>query len=292
MGQWSRYTFSGGSVHPHASLTYYRPCWLPASALSDTIEVNWREPMQKTIPTDYSTLKEYQAIVESLAVKPESYTKPIRIYCDVDGVVMPFIAGQEEYDRLDGKNEIVTYEHVYADYLITEDSTKTNTTVFAYNKFVAEKLAEWSKRDDVDFVWLTAWKHNAPFALDEILGVESVGHLPWNLRRSDYTHKGKGHAIRNEQEENPSQFVWIDDFANKVNDYYEPGLDYFSSVDYIIEDDDDDTAEGIRTVSHRIHPDRYLAITTESYSGLTIPELTRIDEWIEEQKRTGYGQRV
>jgi len=230
----------------------------------------------KLNPDGLTTWEEYLTFAETMEVTAAKYTKPIRIYCDVDGVVMPVIKTFEELDRLDGSNEITIYDIKRGYYTYYPDAPPVMTGLFVYNKFVAEKLAEWSKRDDVDFVWLTAWKHNAPYAIDEALGIKSVGFLQWQVNGSDlYPHIGKGWSISDDQKASPSKFVWIDDFAN-VSTYLGDDVPYFSRIKRNRE-----TFE--KSIVHEIDPSSYLNLTTNGSLGLTEKEINQVDMWLQAQ---------
>jgi hypothetical protein len=141
---------------------------------------------------DPAVAAEHRSVSENRAVYPGAYTKPFRVYCDVDGVVMPFITSQESIDQLDGSGDITVFNYTGYGFEKVNDR-------FYFKKKTAEFLSELSHRDDVDFVWLTAWRENAPYALDALLGVESVGYLDWKIKRSDFSHRGKGEAILEDQ---------------------------------------------------------------------------------------------
>lgn len=181
-------------------------------------------------------------LMEYFSVKPSDYTKPIRLYVDVNGVVEP-IATEEELAK--GDLEIAEIDAIPN--LSWEDEVTLNHGRFWWNKPVIERLAALSRHPKVDFVWLTDWRVGAPHALDPLLGIESVGYLDWQRKFSDYGQSFKRVAIEEEQEEAPSKFIWVDDRANE----------------YEIEDVD------------------YLNIVTNGRIGLTMAEMDIIEAWVE-----------
>ena len=244
------------------------------------------------------TGEEFWALHQKLVTGPDKYTKPIRVYCDVDGVIMPFINEQEDIDRLDGDATIkVTTHHGFTNGLVNVVEGR-----FLYSKAVAAKLSEWSHREDVDFIWLTAWRFNAPYALDELLNIKSSGFMEWNNSPSDYNQVFKRIAIEDEQKISPSKFIWLDDLANKTRDYAggsyavdsEP-IPVFTRGEYNYEYDESFVEEldenGYRineqevTVTfvpkgEYIDPERYLSLTTDSYVGLSEKEISQVDAWL------------
>jgi hypothetical protein len=227
---------------------------------------------------DPAVAAEHRSVSENRAVYPGAYTKPFRVYCDVDGVVMPFITSQESIDQLDGSGDITVFNYTGYGFEKVNDR-------FYFKKKTAEFLSELSHRDDVDFVWLTAWRENAPYALDALLGVESVGYLDWKIKRSDFSHRGKGEAILEDQKESPSKFIWLDDFANRRESAMDhtPNLPFFTKEELDWPEDDEDwNADPVITLTHGIHPAQYLAITTDSYVGLVDEHFVAINNWIDE----------
>jgi hypothetical protein len=236
------------------------------------------------------THEEYKELDDKLKAGPHKYTKRIRMYVDVDGVVMPFIYSQEDLDKLDGQD---TINVLNTNKWYGSDDTDIISGRFVYNKFVAAKLSEWSHRDDVDFIWLTSWRINAPYALDEHLNIKSVGYLPWDKKMSDYNHAFKRVAIAEEQAEFPSKFIWLDDFANKRREdsripVFTEG--YYDSrwVEDLDSEIDDFTGEhgghfeelGLVIEKEIIDPEQYLSITTKDTVGLSEKDISAIDDWL------------
>lgn len=233
------------------------------------------------------TPTEYKALAEELTVDPTKYTKRFRLYVDVDGVVMPDFLTMEQYEVMDSEAYIETISLEY-----WTEPAKITRSLFVYNKKVAEKLSEWSHRDDVDFVWVTAWRENAPYALDSLLNVKSVGFLPWAKKMSDYTQVFKEIAIEEDQQENPSKFVWIDDIAIRprykeipVFTEGEYEYDYIQLPDAKYDDfigDYEETAieKGFVVTKERIPAENYLTVIPKSTVGLTDSEMDTIDRWL------------
>lgn len=211
-----------------------------------------------------------------LMTDSESYTKPVRIYCDVDGVIRPYVhrdTPEEEIPELESADiEIFNLRGF--------DWNEKSSGVFSYSKTAAEKLSALSHRDDVDFVWLTSWKVNAPYVLDELLNIKSVGFLDWQSQVSAFEHAPRGWSILDDQELSPSYFLWIDDVANRRGFHYDDEgkpLPYFSHVGNGEGLPDD----AIRPLVHHLDPDKYLTITTDKYTGFTEAEYSQAVRWIE-----------
>lgn len=212
--------------------------------------------------------KELYDKITELSVKPDKYTKPIRMYMDVDGVVLPFTSYEDESRPVPAlrQAEIEVFSPSYFDPTLKKMR-------ISYSGFAAQKLSEWSHRDDVDFVWLTSWRVNAPYSLDGLLNVNSVGFLPWELKMSDYNGSFKRIALMEEQEEHPSDFVWVDDISNRVDRFDKPE-DLFVDFSYWDEKTEQSTQKLI------VPPGRYLNVTTDSYTGLTETDAEIIDNWL------------
>lgn len=225
---------------------------------------------------------EYSALKKSFVFDPEKHSAPFRFYCDIDGVLAPFKEFPEtpSVRQLDGGAGI-TYPDTYG--VAIGSNVKFNTTEFYFDPTIIARLSALSKRDDVDFVWLTSWKEVAPYALDAPLGIQSAGFLNWERKLREDGHSGKGRAILKEQSTHPSKFVWVDDFANQRS--YGPKGPNGERPEFFSESDwkwfgDEETPVWVE--EHRIHPDQYLAITTKAHLGLTHDELNSIEEWIED----------
>lgn len=228
------------------------------------------------------TNEEYLRLWKLFLVNPEKYSAPFRIYLDVDGVILPFrqFKYEEPIRELDERASIT-----YMDSRVMGRPVSLRKTEIGYDSTVISRLSDLSKRDDVDLVWLSSWRASAPHAFDAPLDIKSVGFLDWDQKFSDYTQVFKGVAIREEQEAYPSKFVWIDDLANHRDNYGIVGPDgkrpkYFSDSEWSWENgEDDDNPTWVE--EHRIHPDRYLTITTERNVGLTSKQLDEIEQWME-----------
>jgi hypothetical protein len=199
----------------------------------------------------------YYQLVDSVTVNPDEYSKPIRFYVDIDGVFLPF-------SSKDNSSYTATSIFLKEDNNVHPPIEENEQMTFRYNSYVAEKFSEWSYHDKIDFVWLTAWRHQAPAALDPAFNIHSLGFLPWEKKLSDYNQAFKSIALREDQEQYPSHFVWIDDVANIRREYDEKP--FF-----------DPEENGFHTP---IPSDRYMSITTDSYEGLTLPQIERIDNWV------------
>jgi hypothetical protein len=233
----------------------------------------------------------YKELDQKLKAGPEKYTKRIRIYVDVDGVIMPIIRTQKDLDQCGGKSPIKTLSFP-PQYYEGDRVNIIQDGIFAYKKRVAEQLSEWSHRDYVDLVWLTSWRINAPYALDELLNIKSVGYLPWAKHRGDYNHSFKGLAIEEDQKASPSKFIWLDDFANKRRDARIPFFTHGHYGSRWVEDPNSeiDSFTGIRDGHHEelgfvtkevfIDPERYLTITTKGTLGLSKQQVATIDDWL------------
>lgn len=218
---------------------------------------------------------DYVALLSTFVARSEKMVKPFRLYVDVDGVIMPYTYSEEEFNALDEQVQIEVYSTKPTPLGEVPETVIGN---FGFNTFVAEKLSEWSKRDDVDFVWLTAWRSNAPLALDDVLHVDSVGYLPWQMKMADYQQSFKGVAIVEDQEKNPSKFVWIDDVANISG--YGSDLPYFTDQDWIWTKDTPEDEDGVEELTHRINPDQYLTITPKQTVGLSLEDIACVDTWL------------
>jgi len=138
---------------------------------------------------------------------------PHRVYCDVDGVAALFYS-EAEFDELFRLHlDMETLGNSYA---------RLNDCVFfglgsrsvdiSWNSHSTEKLSELSQQEDVDFIWLTTWRHEAPNKLDKLFNIHSVGYLEWNDHKG--SDVGKLDALLKAESINSSQkFVWIDDTA-------------------------------------------------------------------------------
>ena len=197
-------------------------------------------------------------------VDPADYSRPIRIYADVDGVLSPFFRTLK--DETNHKPvQLIMVNEWKAGRIITSPMH------FQWHEFAARKYVEWSKHSLIDFVWLTSWRDNAPQSLDPLLGVESLGSLPWSNKMSDYNQSFKKHAIEEDQADNPSRFIWLDDMANKIR-YGQP---LFADWDNEVEDEN-----GELTQDELIPASQYLSITTDMYDGLTVDDAARVDAFI------------
>lgn len=200
------------------------------------------------------TLDEVAAHNADLAVNPADYSKPIRLYLDVDGVVSPFVRTVEDMAERFPEAPEVSFIPVG---LPWSGEVQLVTGLFAYDPTITQRLSDLSHSPLVDVVWLTSLRANAPMVLDELLNIKSLGYLPWQMKMADYAQSFKQVAIVEEQEEYPSKFIWIDDVANKT--YADSPLFYPEDI---------------------IADNQYLSITTNSFAGLTHSQLDLVDKWI------------
>lgn len=235
-------------------------------------------------PSEYPprtiSVAEIRSLSKNLAVKPSDYTKPIRFYVDVDGVVMPYAYSDDEIaERFPDAVDIDIIPSSWG----SDDTTNFQSGKFWYNKEIIARLAALSHSPHVDFVWLTAWRAAAPHALDELLGIKSLGYLPWEKKMSDHSQFFKQIAILKEQEVAPSKFVWIDDRAN-VPAWNAPH--FFTTEKRDHEFEFDETGKIIGDISEGyidlIPAQQYLNIITHPNVGLTTYQLDEMEKWVEE----------
>lgn len=200
---------------------------------------------------------QFGQLVESLTVTPERYTKPVRIYCDVDGVLLPFF-------RLGDSNEPDSYIDTK---IITPYREEKQTRLF-FNQNAVDFLSKISQV--ADFVWLTSWCEQAPMIFDKALNIKSVGFLNWEQKFSDYEQVFKSVAIREDQKDSPSKFIWIDDMANRRVD------ENFTKNGFLL---------GDRQRSQNIiETDRFLSINTDSSLGITQENINTVTSWMQLDK--------
>lgn len=223
------------------------------------------------------TQEEYRTLSSQLSVSPSSYTKPIRIYMDVDGVIKPTVRSKEELgERFPHSVEL----DVLPPYT-WHDPLTLSRGLFWWDKEVIERLAILSRSPHIDFVWLTDWRVSAPHALDSILGIKSVGYLDWERKFSDYSQTFKRVAIREEQEESPSKFIWVDDRANQPRGDA-PHVFAYDNDDYEWEFDDEGEPIGDTSEAYydEIPASQYLNVITDENEGLTLADIILIEEWV------------
>lgn len=230
---------------------------------------------------------------EKLSIEPsyyDAYPDAIRIYLDVNGVVIPDFASPEEYENFEGTK--MTVQTVNDNFGWDKTQNLMQKTAIWFNTEVVNRLAKLSRDPRVVIVWLTDWRISAPLALDEAMGIESLGYLDWQKKFTDYSQSFKGVAIKEEQELSPSKFVWVDDRAN-YPPRWEPG--YFTTEisdelsDLIIDEENDTVNKTLETIEFEgalfradIPLEQYLTVTTKNTVGLTMDELDLIEEWINE----------
>lgn len=205
----------------------------------------------------------------ALTAKPTNYNKPVRIYCDVDGVIQPLVS----IDELENPSDYVQVElKVIPHNSGWSEEIELRTTTFFYNKAIVERLSALSRSPFVDFVWLTSWRINAPLVLDEVLNIKSVGMLDWQLKLGDHSQHFKSVAIEEEQAAAPAPYVWIDDHANlTIGD----GSNDEPIYPWLILDDEDEDDVKNASVEH-------LRVTTAGRTGLVHDEIDLIENWVQE----------
>ena len=207
-------------------------------------------------------------MLENFQVNSLDYSKPLRLYADVDGVLSPFFRTSEE-QRSHTPQQLISVQRFNA--------VGPSDYNFEWIEFVAQKFSEWSKHPAVDFVWLTSHNANAPSVIDPLLDIESLGYLPWAQKMSDHTQVFKGRAIEDDQQEKPSDFIWIDDMAN-IRRNGEPLF-----IDWDNSDEDYDDEGNVIGIVESIPSSRYLAVTPDGYVGLSLADISRIDSFIQDR---------
>lgn len=215
--------------------------------------------------SSWEAVNELSPIYNKLEVNPKNYSKPVRIYCDIDGVLAPFPEFSKEaiQNYYDNHVELTEDDVLNKDKLINKAIElpqrysldfdlplfeKTSTSYSDEAVKIVRELAEIT-----DFIWLTSWREFAPLTWDRYFDIESIGYLYWEQKMSDYNHTFKGVAVIEDQKKYPSKkFIWIDDHANK--DYKFKG--YLNNY-----------KDG-------------LIITTDSYKGLTNEHYDKIIDFI------------
>lgn len=248
--------------------------------------------IKEYLMTTASTLQE---IVDRLNVTPERYQEvnadAIRIYLDVNGVIIPDLESEEAYNQFPGKKLVVKDIKEPNYYWEADEPFTLKDMPIWFDPEAIERLATLSHDPRVVIVWLTDWRWHAPFSLDEALGMKTLGYLDWQRKFTDYNQVFKGVAIKEEQEASPSKFIWIDDRANRKT--YDD-LPYFTTQlmehPWIVDDEDEPESYADREVfkyhgaDYRVDipVERYLSVTTKNTKGLTMKELDLIEEWIDD----------
>lgn len=196
-------------------------------------------------------MKTYNATGDNgTAVTRDRYTKPIRFYCDVDGVFNKFYKTKLEEATYPYKEKVLLeVRQAWS----PSDLNKEITVEWIPG--VPEKLASLSKNPLIDFVWLTSWRSAAPIILDDYFGIDSIGYLPWQEKFSDHSGSFKRVALVEDLKGTNAKVIWIDDvLATK---------------------DNSDRLEKI--VGH----DNLLTIQPDMFTGLTNKHFNIIDNTIE-----------
>lgn len=224
------------------------------------------------------TNKEIYALQGQFSAKPENYTKPIRVYLDVNGVIQPDVRTLEELEQRFPDAVDIDVLPVAS----WHEPTKLDRVKFWWDKAVISRLAELSRHPLVDIVWLTDWRVSAPHALDELLEIHSVGYLDWQRKMSDYGQSFKKVAIIEEQEKAPSKFIWIDDRANVP---YASHPHIFAEEEHEIEWKFDEEGKPLNVEEKYIDlipTSQFLNVITKATQGLTMEDMDAIEAWVKE----------
>lgn len=215
-------------------------------------------------------LNEYQRIYDATAVSPASYKKPVRIYCDINGVIQPEGRSPEELYRYQIHTTDVDVFPLDPSMFFGTGRMPVRQLSFWWNPAIIERLADLTRSPDVDFVWFTSWRVSAPYALDELLGLNSLGFLDWHYERNDRIQAHKKVQIIEDQKNSPSKFIWLDDRANiPPKGQSNP----FASIQY-------DGATGQSSQIDRISSNQFLNIITSAKTGITMENLDAMETWV------------
>lgn len=200
---------------------------------------------------------EVDELYEKLTTRPTSYSKPVRMYCDVGGVIQPWIESEKDLaDRFPEATIITVLPSFF-----WGETVEMEEVQFWWNAETVELLAALSNSPDVDFVWFSEWDIKAPHTLDSLLGINSLGALSWD-RKFSTGEQFKKEAIVEDQRQCPSHFVWIDALANLP---VSGGTDVFAADNQNL------------PASHQ-----HLNVTTNPNTGLTPSQLRIINAWVAE----------
>lgn len=220
--------------------------------------------------------KEFLVLDSKFSVAPSDYTKPIRLYCDVNGVIQPGIRSEEELQKRFPEAKVIDALPHYG----WEDPLHYERGQFWWDKEAMDRLAALSKSPHIDFVWLTDWRVSAPYTLDEMLGIKSIGFLDWERKFTDYNQSFKRRAILEEQEKSPSKFIWIDDRANlPYGGAPHPFADEKDDYEWF-DNEGNEIGNAADAYEEEIPASQFLNVITNNNLGLTLPELDTIEEWI------------
>lgn len=195
----------------------------------------------------------------------------------MDGVIAPFTSFNDPLENVDSEITVDVYSPTF--WFNNDEEIEPRKIVLSYRKKAVEFLSELSFHPLIDFVWLTAWRFNAPNIFDEKFNINSIGYLPWQNKRSDYNHVFKRVAILEDQEKHPSKFIWFEDLANKPetswNETNEPIIgSAFTVFDW----------RNNYERTEKIPLNQYLSIHCDHNIGLTDKQIIETQEWLENEK--------
>ena len=197
--------------------------------------------------------EEFVALDKRSQVAIETYSKPVRFYSDVDGVLALY------FDTLAARAAHANHARVNL-LQPSYGSINVKPLDIEWNQIASDALSKYSHSSQIDFVWLTQWRLNAPLVLDPLFNIKSKGYLPWASSPTDYNQFFKAVALLEDQKIAPSSFVWIDDIATTAN-----------AVAFL-------EREGLDM-------SRALIIRTEMTSGLTIEHMKQVGQFLLERSQ-------
>lgn len=103
----------------------------------------------------------YQYNQSTRKVNQTAYSGRVRLYCDIDGVVLPF-SFDPEYDFSNLDKASIHYDYYKYNGIsdqIEHIQRTQDAHIFREN---LERLVKLSKHPEIDFVWLTAWRERMP----------------------------------------------------------------------------------------------------------------------------------
>lgn len=126
-----------------------------------------------------------------------------RMYLDVDGCINAFAPSSFTASWL--------AEHSVGYAAVTDKDSGELIRTFTIKWY--HDMIEALKELDVELVWCTTWRHDAPSSIGSLVGFgvgDKVLH-PISGRTTFPSIHWKTDAIIKDQQENPSKFIWVDD---------------------------------------------------------------------------------